>query len=145
MDLHTTLTQCRHGDPEAFARLFDYFEDDVYDLACVILRDPHDAQDVVQETFIRVLERLDSYRGEAAFQTWLTAIAVNCCRDLLRSPFILFYRYEMKCEEIAAVLGLATTTIYDRLSQARRRLRLILDKEPAVAPVPKKATESKRC
>ncbi|MFO7540305.1 MAG: sigma-70 family RNA polymerase sigma factor [Chloroflexota bacterium] len=198
MDLQITLNQCRHGDPEAFEQLFDYFEHHVYDLACVILRDPHDAQDAVQETFIRVLERLDSYRGEAAFQTWLTAIAVNCCRDMLRrrqasrwlplvalnhkrwrrrrgqhndpayrmeqnlekdalwqavntlddrlrSPFILFYRYEMKCEEIAAVLGLATTTIYDQLSQARRRLRLILAEEPAVAPVIRTATEHKRC
>jgi RNA polymerase sigma-70 factor, ECF subfamily len=198
MDLQTILSQCRRGDSEAFARLFDYFEHHVYDLACVILRDPHDARDATQETFIRVLERLDSYQGDAAFKTWLTAIAVNCCRDMLRrrqarrwlplaalnhkrwlrrrgqrndpayrmeqnlekdalwqavnrlderlrSAFILFYRYEMKCEEIATVLGLATTTIYDQLSQARRRLRLILAEEPAVAPVPKKATESKRC
>jgi RNA polymerase sigma-70 factor, ECF subfamily len=198
MDLQTILSRCREGDPEAFEELFDYFEHHVYDLADVILRDPHDAQDAVQETFIRVLERLDSYRGEAAFKTWLTAMAVNCCRDMLRrrqvrrwlplttlnqrrwvrrrgqrndpaylmeqnlerdalwqavntlderlrSTFILYYRYEMSCAEIGTVLGLATTTIYERLSQARRRLRPILDEEPAVAPVTRTATERKRC
>lgn len=198
MNLHPILSRCREGDPEAFAELFDYFEHHVYDLAAVILRDPHDAQDALQETFIRVLERLDSYQGEAAFKTWLTAIALNCCRDILRrrrtrrwlplaalnhkrwtrrrgqrndpaylmeqnlerdalwqavnalderlrTPFILYYRYGMSCAEIGDVLGLATTTIYDQLSQARRRLRAILDEEPAVAPVARTATERRRC
>jgi len=71
--------------------------------------------------------------------------AVNTLDERLRAPFILFYRYKMSCAEIGGVLELATTTIYDQLSQARRRLRLILDEEPAVAPVTRTATERKRC
>lgn len=43
-----------------------------------------DAEDVVQETWIRVVEHLDSFRGEAAFSTWLTGIGLNVARNLLR-------------------------------------------------------------
>jgi RNA polymerase sigma-70 factor (ECF subfamily) len=44
-----------------------------------------DAEDMVQETFLRAYRRLESYDGRSGIQTWLTRIAVNCCLDLLRA------------------------------------------------------------
>ena len=44
-----------------------------------------DAEDMVQETFLRAYRRFASYDGQAEVRTWLTRIAVNCCLDLLRS------------------------------------------------------------
>ena len=78
------VRRCQQGDLEAFARLFRRFRQVVYDLACVILRDNVAAQDAVQDTFLRVMEKIDSFAGEAAFETWLTAVTVNICRSYLR-------------------------------------------------------------
>ncbi len=78
------VTRCQQGDLEAFAALFRRFRQYVYDLACVILRDSVAAQDAVQDTFLRVMEKIDSFAGDAAFETWLTAVAVNVCRSHLR-------------------------------------------------------------
>jgi RNA polymerase sigma-70 factor, ECF subfamily len=84
MDIQTIINGCRRGDARAFELLFDRYENRVYDLAYTILGDAQEAQDAAQDAFIRILERLDSYQGEAAFETWLTAVVVNCCRDYMR-------------------------------------------------------------
>ncbi|MCA9983061.1 MAG: RNA polymerase sigma factor [Anaerolineales bacterium] len=74
----------QQGDLEAFTRLFERYQDRVYDLACIILRDEAAAQDVVQDTFLTVFQKAHRFRGDAAFETWLLAIAVNQCRGRLR-------------------------------------------------------------
>jgi RNA polymerase sigma-70 factor (ECF subfamily) len=78
------VQRCRQGDLCAFTALFERFQDRLYDLARVILRDETEAEDAVQDTFLRVFERLDRYRGTSSFETWLVTVAVNVCRDRLR-------------------------------------------------------------
>ena len=82
--LRQLVDRCQQGDLEAFAALFRRFRQYVYDLSCVILRDDVAAQDAVQDTFLRVMGKIDSFAGDAAFETWLTAVAVNTCRSRLR-------------------------------------------------------------
>lgn len=84
-DLESLVWRCSQGDEAAFVELFRSQQAHVYRLAMAILRDPHDAEDAVQETFVRVFDQLARFRGESSFQTWLTAIAVNVCRDRLRA------------------------------------------------------------
>ena len=74
----------QQGDLEAFTHLFERYQDRVYDLACVILRDEAAAQDVVQDTFLTVFQKAHRFRGDSSFETWLLAIAVNQCRGRLR-------------------------------------------------------------
>ena len=78
------LLRCQEGDQAAFAEFFRCYKDKVYRLAVTILRDVQEAEDITQEVFLRLLRQIHSYRGEAAFDTWLTAITVNACRDRLR-------------------------------------------------------------
>lgn len=80
----TLIQRCQAGDGEAFTTLFQQHRQRVFSLACAILRDEAAAEDVVQETFLAIFQRLHTYRGEAAFTTWLTAVAVNQCRGRLR-------------------------------------------------------------
>jgi DNA-directed RNA polymerase specialized sigma24 family protein len=70
--------------PAALIEFFRCYKDKVYRLALTILRDVQEAEDITQEVFLRLLRQIHSYRGEAAFDTWLTAITVNACRDRLR-------------------------------------------------------------
>ena len=54
-------------------------------LCTMLLQDASEAQDAVQDTFLKAYRHLDSWRGDATEKTWLTAIAVNVCRDYRRS------------------------------------------------------------
>ncbi len=56
-------------------------------LCTMLLGDASLAQDAVQDTFLRAYRRWESWRGEASEKTWLTAIAVNICRDYRRSAW----------------------------------------------------------
>lgn len=64
------------GDPAAFDVLVTRYQAKVYSLA-VRMGAASDCEDVLQETFLQVFRRLDSFRGEARFSTWLYRIAVN--------------------------------------------------------------------
>jgi RNA polymerase sigma factor (sigma-70 family) len=83
-DVRALVQRCRAGDLHAFAALFQRFQDCLYNLAWAILRDEAEAEDAVQDTFLRIFERIDRYRGTSSFETWLLAVAVNICRDRLR-------------------------------------------------------------
>lgn len=56
-------------------------------LCTLYLRDTDIAQDAVQDTFLKAYRRLDDFCGEATESTWLTAIAINVCRDYLRTAW----------------------------------------------------------
>jgi RNA polymerase sigma-70 factor (ECF subfamily) len=67
----------RDGDQAAFARLMELFQRDVYCKAFSVLRNHHDTDDVVQETFLRAYRALPGFRGESSFRTWLLTIAAR--------------------------------------------------------------------
>jgi RNA polymerase sigma-70 factor, ECF subfamily len=74
------------GDEAAFRELFDRFFPRLYRFALARLSGDRDAaQDVVQQTFCNAIERLDSYRGEAALYTWFCQICRNALADHFRS------------------------------------------------------------
>lgn len=78
------LTAVRAGDPAALAALFDAHADRVYRLALGLLRDPAEAEDVVQETFLKAMTRLDQFEGRSRLDTWLYRVAYNASLDRLR-------------------------------------------------------------
>ena len=71
-------------------------------LCAMILGDASLAQDAVQDAFLRAYRRFDTYRGDAAAKTWLTAIAVNVCRDYRRSAW---FRHVDRRESADALPG----------------------------------------
>jgi RNA polymerase sigma-70 factor (ECF subfamily) len=74
---------------EAFDSLFDAYHDDVYGLACALLGNAQDAEDVTQDVFLRAYRALPSYRPErAALRTWLASIVVNACKTHRRRNFL---------------------------------------------------------
>ncbi len=83
-ELEDLVSRCHGGELAAFGELFRRFEGRIYRLALTILRDELDAEDAVQDAFLRVFERINGYRAESSFETWLTAVVVNVCRDRLR-------------------------------------------------------------
>jgi RNA polymerase sigma-70 factor, ECF subfamily len=78
------VQHCLDGDEGAIEMLVHTYQPIVYRLAYSILGDAAEADEAAQVTFISALGALRSYRGEAAFKTWLYAITVNVCRGRLR-------------------------------------------------------------
>lgn len=72
------------GDHQAFARLVEAYQTQVYNLAYRMLGNAQDAEDAAQETFLRAYSRLKSYDLERPFGSWLLAIAAHHCIDRLR-------------------------------------------------------------
>jgi RNA polymerase sigma-70 factor (ECF subfamily) len=72
---------CRRGDREAVAALFETCKDRVYSLALHLTDDPSEAGDITQDVFVRLLRRIDQYRGDARFTTWLYRVVVNVFLD----------------------------------------------------------------
>src|SRR5690349_19509637 len=80
-----TVALARDGDSEAFRALVERHSRAVYRLAHRMTGSPQDAEDVVQETFLRAYRQLSRFESRANFGTWLHRIAVNCSIDLIRS------------------------------------------------------------
>ena len=72
------------GDSEAFEVLYRSTEKAVYALALSILKNPHDAEDIVQETYLKVRAAAHLYVPQGKPLAWLFTITKNLCRDLLR-------------------------------------------------------------
>jgi RNA polymerase sigma-70 factor, ECF subfamily len=72
------------GDTDSFAGLVERHRQRVYNLCLRLLGDAEDAADAAQDTFVNVLTKLDRFRGDAAFTTWVHRIAVNACNDVTR-------------------------------------------------------------
>lgn len=75
------LRRAREGDTRAFGRLVETYQDMVYGLVFRMVRDPSLAEELTQDAFVKAYRRLDSFRGDARFTTWLYRIAVNVCHD----------------------------------------------------------------
>ncbi len=84
MDEHDLVERSRHGDRQAFREIVERHQDEVFYLGLGLLRNRHDAEDLVQEVFIRAYRSLERFRGQASLGTWLYRIAVNACRDYQR-------------------------------------------------------------
>lgn len=78
------VRRARDGDFAAFETLVARYEGKIFALARRIVREEHDAEEVVQETFLSVVEHLAAFREDARFRTWLLRIATNAALKLLR-------------------------------------------------------------
>jgi RNA polymerase sigma-70 factor, ECF subfamily len=78
------VRRAQNGDEEAFATLFELHKKRVYSVCLLMTKDVAEAEDLTQEAFLQVFRTIGSFRGEAAFSTWLYRIAVNTVLMKLR-------------------------------------------------------------
>ena len=78
------LIKVKEGDLEAFQQLIQPCELKIYNTALGIVQSHHDAEDVMQETLIKIFSNIHKFKGDSKFSTWVYAIAVNAAKDHLR-------------------------------------------------------------
>src|ERR1700686_5490856 len=76
-DETTLVAQSRKGDTGAFGELVRRYEGKSFRLAQHVTQNREDAEDVLQETFKKAYEHLDTFKGDSKFYTWIVRIAVN--------------------------------------------------------------------
>jgi RNA polymerase sigma-70 factor (ECF subfamily) len=74
----------KNGDTNAFSQLVDRYKDLVYTLAIRMLKHREEAEEVAQDTFIKVFKSLDKFKGDSKFSTWIYRVTYNTCLDNLK-------------------------------------------------------------
>jgi RNA polymerase sigma-70 factor (ECF subfamily) len=77
VDESVLVAQSREGDARAFGELVRRYEGKIFRLAQHVTQNREDAEDVLQETFMKAYEHLDQFKGDSKFYTWIVRIAVN--------------------------------------------------------------------
>lgn len=119
-EIHALLQGGAHA--QAFARLIERYEARVYRLCCALLRDRAQAQDVAQESLVRIWKALPGYDGRAALGTWIYAITRNRCLTFLgrRRDFASLEDEQIEAQACAA----------EEPDQARALLRKLVEALP---------------
>jgi RNA polymerase sigma-70 factor (ECF subfamily) len=76
---------CQSGDLRAFARLYELHGSRMKSMARNLLGTTNDAEDAVQETFLKIQRSIRTFRGQSSFLTWSFRILINTCYDARRS------------------------------------------------------------
>lgn len=91
MDETTLVARAKKGDKVALSQLVNKYSERIYNLALRILRNHEDAEDVLQETFLTVVQKLDTFNGRSGFFTWIYRIATNASLMRLRTKKFTFH------------------------------------------------------
>jgi RNA polymerase sigma-70 factor (ECF subfamily) len=115
-DDRDAVLACQRGEREAFDRLVERYQRDVYRLCYRYVNNHHDANDLAQEAFLRAYRAIPRFRGDSSFSTWIYRIAVNACLNFraARKP---------QAEELSEALadgGTPVTEDLEREEQSRR-------------------------
>src|SRR5258708_24589191 len=124
-------TACRSGDLHAYERLYAVHGARMKNLARNVLGNPVDAEDAVQETFLKVQRSIASFRGQSSFVTWTYRILINTCYDARRS--------RLRKKEVANDDSGETLRPEPRAPGAHPSLRMALERAPAKLTHPQRA------
>ena len=84
-DIHRDLVElCKKGDRVAQYRLYKLYSQAMYNICLRMISDEQEAQDLLQESFIKAFNKLKSFRGDCTFGVWLKRIVINQCISFLR-------------------------------------------------------------
>jgi RNA polymerase sigma-70 factor, ECF subfamily len=100
----TVLVKAREGDEDAFAALVQQHSHRIFQLAYRMTRNEQDAEDIVQESFLRAYRQLGHFQAKADFGTWLYRITANCAIDIMRTRHQRMKKVSEPIDEAAAPL-----------------------------------------
>ena len=122
-DEASCITRARRGDMRAFEALYRMHVDRVYGLCLRMTGNVSEAEDCVQEAFIQAWQKLDAFRGDSAFGTWLHRIAVNSVLGRIRKS-------KREHDRIRAVAEVSDMPVLTGDSGSLRDLAQAIDRLP---------------
>ena len=83
-EINDLIKKALQGDEQAYAKLLQRYKNGIFRMIYQMIKNKEETEDIVQETFIKAFNSLESYNSKYAFSTWLYKIAYNHCIDKLR-------------------------------------------------------------
>ena len=121
------IQACQRGEREAFDRLVERYQRNVYRLCFRYVNNHHDANDMAQDVFLKAYRAIDKFRGDSAFSTWLYRIAVNTCLNFRAAR-------KAPAEELSDHLADGARPVVERIEDDERSVKV----REAVARLPEK-------
>lgn len=90
------IDRCKDGDREAQFRIYGLYYKAMYNTSLRIVRDPMEAEDIMQESFLSAFEKIDTYGGTVSFGAWLKRIVVNRSLDSIKKKRMYFETLDEK-------------------------------------------------
>ncbi len=97
------VLRVQQGDKSAYDHLVRKYQHKIIQIVNRYVKDPSEAQDVAQESFIKAYRALNNFRGDSAFYTWLYRIAINTAKNYLVSRARRYSQYEVDIQEAEQV------------------------------------------
>lgn len=96
------IERCKNNDRKAQLKLYRQYCDGMFTVAVRFLKNPDDAEDVLQESFIKAFQKIHQFSGEVTFGAWLKRIVINKCIDFVKSrkmEYVELAEHRMQVEE----------------------------------------------
>ena len=133
------LARARQGDSDAFRALVERHSRAVFRLAFRMTRNEQDAEDVVQEAFLRAYKQLGRFESRANFGTWLYRIVANCSVDLMRARQARHDMTRSESLDDAVELPAHESPGPERLAQSSEIQRRVRDALDGLSPLERAA------
>lgn len=121
MDDSTLIENCLKGDQRSQRALFEKYGPKMYTVCLRYARDSDEAQDILQDAFVKVFGKLNAYEGNGSFEGWIRRITVNTALDLIRK--------NLKFQDNSALdkeaYRLEQSTFYDSQLEEKDLMKLI--------------------
>ena len=111
IDDGTLIRQCQQGDLKAMERLVVRYQDRIFNVIIKIVGNYDDAAELTQETFVKVIEKINTFKSQSSFYTWLFRVAVNTTLNFCRK------RFKVSTRSLDAVAGGSDGETGKRLSE----------------------------
>ncbi|MEO8191277.1 MAG: sigma-70 family RNA polymerase sigma factor [Acidobacteriota bacterium] len=116
------IREIRSGNVEAFEYFVRKYQSRITRLAYRFLRDAGEADCAAQESFLRAYQSLKDFREGSTFETWVTRICINWCKDRLKRRRLVFYFHQAPADNDEDESGLRDTAAGDEPSPERRAI-----------------------
>ena len=122
------VQRCRKGERKAQYELYQLYKDRVFNIAYRMANSQQDAEDITQMAFVRVFQKIDSFRGDSAFSSWVYRLTVNICINHFR-------REKKKMELVVHELSeLATNLKILKTNEQTSKMKPFLEKAIRALP-----------
>ena len=94
------IEQCQKGNRQAQFDLYKQYNRAMYNVCLRMLSNEHDAEDVLQVSFVQIFKKIDSFRFESAIGAWIKRIVVNNCINFLKKRRLQFSEWDAKHDPV---------------------------------------------
>lgn len=112
------IDSCRKGDRKAQSQLYKLYYKSMYNVSLRIVQDEMEAEDVMQESFLKAFSKIGTYKGEVSFGAWLKKIVVNRSLDILKKRKVKFEEINERQHDVQDFQMVAKEVDIDKIKEA---------------------------